>query len=593
MSKPDHLRLAFLLAGLFLLAACGPAATPAPGARTAEPRATTTPKVSVSLEGTEWALASLRGDKPVAGSSLTLAFYEDNYMEGTAGCNSYGVEYTESGQGFHIAAIHRTDFECEEPPGIMPQDEAFFEALASIAAYRAAEDRLEFDNAEGETILVYARKLPAAVDPALRDTEWLLTSLLGDSLLEGSRITLNLGKEGFDGVAGCNNYGGEYDAASGGIMLTSDIFTTAMDCGSPEGIMEQETAYIQALRSSATYRLPDGRLEISDASAETILVYARKAEYGTDPTALLRTVWRLASVDGDNLSERSAFTLAFYSEYILGGHAGCRDYLATYQASGDDLNVLYEVMLDAGCRVEDADFEQEAQVMGVLAPKADLRLGEGHLEIYGERGGVLVFESLTEEAALDLEGTAWSLLAFVGPNPYAEEPEPWPVPGGLLAGTAIDLTFEGDMARGSAGCNRYGAPYSRTGSSIDIGTLTLTEMACLGPEGVMEQEAHYLELLTSVTGYHFYGDRLWLETDDGQALVLRASLPRAGFRPAGDAAPTPTGLVLQAGGLAMVHFGDDALAVLEMLDGILGTPDYDSGWQDPSMPSSEPLWPGC
>ena len=465
-------------------------------------------------------LTSLRGDKPVAGSSLTLAFYPDNYMEGTAGCNSYGVNYTASGQGFHIAEIHRTDFQCEEPPGIMPQDEAFFEALASIAAYRATEDRLEFDNARGETILVYARKLPAAVDPALRDTEWLLTSLLGDSLLAGSRITLNLGREGFEGYAGCNNYGGEYEAADGGILLVSDIFHTEMDCPSPEGVMEHEMAYVQALCSSATYRLTDGRLEITDASGETILVFARKDEFATDPRALLGTVWRLVSIDGDSFSEGSTFTLTFYSEYILGGHAGCRDYLATYQASGDDLNLLVEVMFDAGCRVEDADLEQEAQFLGVMAPKADLRLGEGQLEIYGERGGVLVFESLPEEATLDLEGPTWSLLAFVGPNPFAEEPEPWPVPGGLLEGSTINLTFEGDAARGSAGCNNYGAAYSRAGSSMSFETITLTEMACLDPAGVMEQEAHYLKFLATITSYRIYGDRLWLDTGDRQALVF-------------------------------------------------------------------------
>jgi heat shock protein HslJ len=234
-----------------------------------------------------------------------------------------------------------------------------------------------------------------------------------------------------------------------------------MDCPSPEGILEQETAYIQALRSSATYRLTDGRLEIIDARGETILVFAQKDEFGTDPGALLGTVWRLVSMDGESLSEGPAFTLAFYSEDILGGHAGCRDYLATYQATGDDLTLLIEAMFDAGCRVEDADLEQEAQFLGVLAPKADLRLSAGQLEIYGERGGVLVFEPLPEESTLDLQGPTWSLVAFVGPNPFVEEPEPWPVPTSLLDGTTISLVFEDDAARGSAGCNTYGATYSR------------------------------------------------------------------------------------------------------------------------------------
>jgi len=217
-----------------------------------------------------------------------------------------------------------------------------------------------------------------------------------------------------------------------------------------------------------------------------------------------------------------AFSLAFYSETILGAHAGCRDYIATYQATGDDLNLLSETIFDAGCDVGGTDLEQEGEFLGILAPKADVRLAEEQLEIYGERGGVLVFERLPEGANLDLEGPTWSLLAFIGPNPYVEEPEPWPMPDGLLLGTTIDLILEGGAARGSAGCNSYGAAYSRAGSSMSLDTIAMTEMACLQPAGMMEQESHYLELLTAVRGYRIYGDHLWLETGDGQALVFFA-----------------------------------------------------------------------
>jgi heat shock protein HslJ len=341
--------------------------------------------------------------------------------------------------------------------------------------------------------------------------------------LEGSRITLNLGGESFDGLAGCNNYGGEYEAADGGTLRFGFFSVTAMACLSPEGIMEQEQAYIDALTEASTYRIGDNRLEILDAAGETILVYARKEESATDPGDLVGTAWRLVSLDGERFGGGSAFTLAFYSETILGGHAGCRDYLATYQATGGDLNLVFEAMFDADCDLGGTGLEQEGEFLGVLAPKADLRLAEEQLEIYGERGGVLVFEPLPEEANLDLEGPTWSLLAFIGPNPYVEEPEPWIMPDGLLLGTKIDLILEGGTAQGSAGCNTYGAAYSHAGPSMSFEPIAATEMACRQPAGVMEQEAHYLELFAAVTGYHIYGDRLWLETGDGQALVFFAS----------------------------------------------------------------------
>ena len=522
MSGHNRVATAILLLTLFVLAACGPAVAPAPETATAVPQATATPEASIPLEGTEWLLVSLGDQEPVAGSSPTLGFHPDNYMQGTAGCNFFGVDYTADGQAFRLAEIHRTNYQCEAPTGVMAQDGAFFEALASVSAYRASEERLAFDDAAGQTVLVYARKRPAKVDPALEGTEWLLTSLEGSSLVADSRITLNLGRDGFQGLAGCNNYGGEYEVASGGALEFGLFTITAMDCSEPAGVMDQEQAYVAALTEARGYRLVGDRLEIRDDNEETILVYARKEVFATDPGTLVGTAWRLASINGDGYSEGPAFTLAFFSEDILGGHAGCRDYLATYQANGDNLNLLFEAMFDAGCREEDALLGQEAEFLGVMAPKADVRLAEGQLEIYGERGGLLPFEPLPEGAGLDLEGPTWSLLAFIGPNPYAEEPEPWPVPNGPLAGTAIDLVFEGDTAGGSAGCNRYEAAYARDGFSLHLEAITFTERACLDPAGVMEQEGHYLELLAGVSGYQIHGDHLWLETGDGQALVYFA-----------------------------------------------------------------------
>jgi heat shock protein HslJ len=287
--------------------------------------------------------------------------------------------------------------------------------------------------------------------------------------------------------------------------------------------MEQEMAYLQALNSSASYQLADGRLKIIDASGSTVLVFARQDEFDTDPSALPGTIWRLASIDDESIWDGAPFLLAFYSDRILGGQAGCRDHLATYRANGDDLTLIFEIVLDADCHLEDVDLELDTQVWRTMAPKADLRLGAGQLEIHGERGGVLVFEPLPEETSLDLEGPTWSLLAFIGPNPYVEEPDPWPVPQGLLAETTINLTFGSDTAQGSAGCNSYGAAYSRDGSSLSFSAIAVSEMACLDPAGIMEQEAHYLELLATVTSYQIYGHRLWLDTGHGQALVFFAS----------------------------------------------------------------------
>jgi hypothetical protein len=87
-------------------------------------------------------------------------------------------------------------------------------------------------------------------------------------------------------------------------------------------------------------------------------------------------------------------------------------------------------------------------------------------------------------------------------------------------GTEITISLGGDRLRGSAGCNSYEGAYAQDGSTLTMESMAVTEMACLSPEGVMEQEARYLGLLKDVSAYHVYGGQLWLEMGDGRALVF-------------------------------------------------------------------------
>ena len=103
-----------LLTALVLVAAltaCG-------SRETAHPLTLETPRPAppIALDNTEWTLTSLNGNRPVEGSRITLVFYPGSYMEGDAGCNSYGVDYVANGNEFQIPVIHRTEFDCEVIP---------------------------------------------------------------------------------------------------------------------------------------------------------------------------------------------------------------------------------------------------------------------------------------------------------------------------------------------------------------------------------------------------------------------------------------------------------------------------------------------
>jgi heat shock protein HslJ len=51
---------------------------------------------------------------------------------------------------------------------------------------------------------------------------------------------------------------------------------TVQLCTNPEGIMEQESEYIEVLMAASHYQIMDDRLEINDEAGELMLVYQQK-----------------------------------------------------------------------------------------------------------------------------------------------------------------------------------------------------------------------------------------------------------------------------------------------------------------------------
>lgn len=112
----------------------------------------------------------------------------------------------------------------------------------------------------------------------------MLTSLNGESLIKGTEINLHFEEALLGRSTSCNGYGGGRDSGKyiatgdGTLTIPHQIAVTVQLCSTPEGVMEQEAAYIAALRSAASYRVVDDRLEIDNAAGETTLVFARKEE---------------------------------------------------------------------------------------------------------------------------------------------------------------------------------------------------------------------------------------------------------------------------------------------------------------------------
>lgn len=366
---------------------------------------------------------------------------------------------------------------------------------------------------------------PAAGNP-LAGSEWQLVSLHGDPLLEDTYISLTFEEDRLGGFAGCNHYGGGPD--SGSYNVTPDgsleiplLAITQMLCVEPDGVMEQEDAFVKALTGAIAYHLEDDILSLQNAEGETVLVFERVEEQAMDPADLIGTAWRLASLDEQPLLEASTQTLAFHDEHRAGGYAGCRAFVASYEAEGDELTIFLMAMMGAVCD-DDGLQQQEGEYTTVLGWANRFSLEGDRLELRTSRGETLVYEALPAEAQPDLEGPTWSLLAFLEPGRTADPTAPMPLPREPLPGSRITITFADGQVSGTAGCNQYGGSYSLNGAALAIGDLFQTEMACMDPVGVMEQEQHYLDTLRAAIAAHVYGSQLWVEVDGGSSLVFVA-----------------------------------------------------------------------
>jgi len=105
-----------------------------------------------------------------------------------------------------------------------------------------------------------------------------------------------------------------------------------------------------------------------------------------------------------------------------------------------------------------------------------------------------------------LEDTTWVLEAYGKPGNLRA----------VLEGSEITAIFDSaeGQVNGSAGCNNYFGGYQVSNDKLTILDLANTEMACLEPEGVMEQENQYLKILGAVVSYQIQDGELQVNSGD-------------------------------------------------------------------------------
>ena len=249
----------FGIAALLSLAACAPAGSQADG----------------ELTGKVWVLDSLNGAAPVANTTITAEFTDDGNVGGSAGCNRYSGQYTVSGSSIQFTeSIASTMMACDGP--IMDQESAYFQALGAAKSFVIGADQLTLSDEGGKELATFT-----AQSQSLEGSSWQVISYNNGkqavtSVLIGSELTADFGTDGkLTGSAGCNNYNGGYEV-DGDKITIGPLASTMMMCNEPEGLMDQESQFLAALQSAATYKVEGDRLELRTADGALAADFQRK-----------------------------------------------------------------------------------------------------------------------------------------------------------------------------------------------------------------------------------------------------------------------------------------------------------------------------
>ena len=219
----------------------------------------------ISVEGTEWRLAAYAGTDgtPVAvpDGVVATAVFGDGVVAGSTGCNRYHAPYRLVGSSIEIGPAAMTMMACE--PERAEVERAFTVALAAVAAWSLADGALELIDADGLATL----RFEAAPVPALVGTPWVAIGINNGrggvaGALEGVEVIATFGDDGrVTGSGGCNRFFGPY-ALDGDALAIGPLATTRRACSEPEGVGEQEAAFLAALERVATWSIREGRLQL-------------------------------------------------------------------------------------------------------------------------------------------------------------------------------------------------------------------------------------------------------------------------------------------------------------------------------------------
>jgi heat shock protein HslJ len=201
---------------------------------------------------------------------------------------------------------------------------------------------------------------------------WALTELKGTPPAAGVGISAQFSSDGkVSGSAGCNRYNGTYTLSGNSITFSSPLATTMMMC--EQAVMDQESAYLQALGEAKTFSVNGDQLTLAGADNSSLVVYQAQSQdlSGTswEPTGYNNGMQAVVgTLSGTTL------TADFSKDGTLSGNSGCNTYNGGYKVDGDQITIGPLASTMMACSEPAGVMDQEAQYLAALQSAATYQI---------------------------------------------------------------------------------------------------------------------------------------------------------------------------------------------------------------------------
>ena len=317
----------------------------------------------------------------------------------------------------------------------------------------------------------------------LTGTSWVLVEYGEEggltAVLPNTTITIEFEDGRINGSAGCNNYFADATIASNSLSL-GPIGSTRMAC--PDPIMRQEADFLAALEAVTGFTVSGEQLTLQYDGGVLHFEPAANDE---------------SAESGETTEE--AKTLFVGPELIDCVGVAPQKCMQVRESVDVDWTLFYDQII--GFAYEPGyEYELIVTETEIENPPAD-----------GSSIEVTLVEVVSKTAVPtqlpegnNLQGTSWILTEF-GPSDNLTA---------VLPDSEVTLNFDGEQINGSAGCNSYFGDVTVEDSSLSVGLIGSTLMAC-ADEDISQQEADFLAALGQANAYTLEDNQLTLQYEGG------------------------------------------------------------------------------